>query len=323
MRIAILGMGAVGGYFGARLLQAGGKVVFLRRRGRAAEELPRRLRLSSPLGDWEGGVTVCPVDEFDDAVDVVLVALKAFDLEPALASIAHLVAGGAQVLPMLNGVRHIDVIARRFPTSPSLGGLAHLMVSHDGRGHITHGNSLHHFRFGQISGAADDVLDALAALAQAAHVDAVHTPTVQAQMWSKFQMLAAFSAMCCLTRASVGQMMAADNGKRLMERALEETALTAAAEGHACPASHLDETRQLLTQAASPFNASMLRDLLAARRTEAEHIVGDMVRRARQHGLDTPLLECGWAALQVHEIQMAVTNGSPALQLTVAANAAD
>lgn len=120
-------------------------------------------------------------------------------------------------------------------------------------------------------------------------------------MWAKFQMLAAFSAVCCLTRSAVGDIVATDNGRDLMVRGLSETARVAAAEGHPCSQDHLDETVALLTQPESKFSASMLRDLKANRPTEADHIVGDMVRRGRSHGLDLPVLECAWAALQAYE----------------------
>lgn len=301
MRIAVVGLGAVGGYFGIRLLQAGADVVFLQRPGAGVPVGQQHVQLASPFGDWEG--TVRRVSPSDARADIVVVATKARDLAAALEAAAASARDGARVLPLLNGVRHLETLAGTLGSAPLLGGLAHLMVSHDGSGRITHSNQLHRFRFGQLSGGPDPLLDELAALACSAGVDAAHVPDIGSQMWAKFQMLAAFSALGCLARADVGTLMSTDNGRALTLRALDETRRIVAAEGWPVSEAHLAETRELLTAAGSPFHPSMLRDVIAGRATEADHVVGDMVRRGRRHGLDCPVLESAWTALQCHELR--------------------
>jgi 2-dehydropantoate 2-reductase len=299
VRIAILGMGAVGGYFGGRLVEAGLDVVFL---VRDASQVPERseLELKSPLGDWRGRVELASVSDQRVRPDVIVIATKAFDFQAARAAVAPLTDSGTRIVPLLNGVRHLDELGMYLPRAVPAGGLAHLMVSRE-HSRIVHANRLHRFRFGPLAGGSDEVLAELGRLARHANMDAAASADIRGEMWAKFQMLAAFSALCCLTRATAGGIVATDNGSMLMARALAETARVAAAEGYPCGEAHLTETERLLTEPGSPFSASMLRDIEARRPTEADHILGDMVRRGRRHGLDLPILECAWAALQVYE----------------------
>ncbi len=300
MRVAVIGMGAVGGYFGGRLVEAGGDVVFLLRRGHGA--LPTGgadLSIESSFGNWKGRVKAAAIDDKTVRPDVIVIASKAFDFAAALGGLI-IQANSARVVPLLNGIRHLDEASRLLPGVIPAGGLAHLMVRRDGA-RIIHSNQVHRFRFGPIAGGHDDVLAELAQVAGGARMDAAYSPDIVNEMWAKFQMLAAFSAVCCLTRSAVGAIVATDNGRDLMVRSLSETAFVAAAEGHACSQAHLDETVALLTQPGSEFSASMLRDLEAHRPTEADHIIGDMVRRGRRHGYDLPILECAWTALQSYE----------------------
>jgi 2-dehydropantoate 2-reductase len=310
MRVAVLGMGAVGGYFGGRLAEAGGDVVFLVRRDRhAVPACGVDLSIASPFGDWRGRVAVAAADDETVRADIVVVATKAFDLAAALTAPALAAIRGARVVPLLNGIRHLDALPRLLPGTVPAGGLAHLMVSRDGS-RITHSNRLHRFRFGPVAGGRDEVLAGLEGAMAGARIDAACSPDIVEEMWANFQMLAAFSAVCCLLRAPVGGIVATDNGRDVMLRALAETASVAAAEGHPCTAAHREETAALLTQPGSGFSASMLRDLEGNRPTEADHVVGDMVRRGSRHGLDLPVLECAWAALQSYESKRIA--GSPA-----------
>ena len=299
MRVAIVGMGAVGGYFGGRLVEAGLDVVFLLRDSRH-DSSTAELDIESPFGNWHGRVRVASVSDRQIHPDVLVVATKAFGFSAALDAVADLASGGARLIPLLNGVRHLDEAARLLPGAVPAGGLAHLMVSRQGS-RVIHSNNLHRFRFGLLAGGADDVLTELGRLASRANMDAAVGADIFGEMWAKFQMLAALSALCCLTRTAVGGIVATDNGRTLMERALAETARVATAEGHPCSATHLAESTRLLTEPGSHFSASMLRDMEANRPTEADHILGDIVRRGRRHGLDLPILECAWAVLQVYE----------------------
>ncbi len=114
-------------------------------------------------------------------------------------------------------------------------------------------------------------------------------------------MLAPLAAATCLMRASVGRIVAADGGERLMLDLVDECARIAEAEGHRPDESRLDGTRRMLTKAGSDFTASMLRDMAQGGPTEADHIIGDLIRRGDAHGIDTPMLAVAWTNLQVYE----------------------
>jgi 2-dehydropantoate 2-reductase len=120
-------------------------------------------------------------------------------------------------------------------------------------------------------------------------------------MWEKFILIGAMAGMNCLMRGTVGDIVATEEGERLMVEAIDEVASIAAASGFQPRPQSRDRVQTMLTEAGSPNSASMRQDLEAGRRTEAEAIIGDLLRRARRFGLATPLLRAAWCHLQVHE----------------------
>jgi 2-dehydropantoate 2-reductase len=301
-RIAVLGAGGVGGYFGARLAQAGAPVAFVARSKRADQLRERGIRVQSPRGDWQGKVEVrSPSSEAGDC-DVVVVACKAYDLEAAIGACRAAAAPGARILPLLNGIRHLRELEAAFPDAVVWGGLAHLMVWTAPDGAIRHGGNFHTFRFGRLDGGADPLADELAACLATASIDAAASATICRDMWAKFQMLAALAGTTCLLRAPVGVIVETQCGASLMTEALRETAAIAAAEGFPVGEDHFRKAQALLTEPGSRFASSMLRDIQGGRPTEAAHIVGDMFRRAATHGIDAPILRLAWAHLEAYEI---------------------
>ncbi len=302
MRVVILGAGGVGGYLGARLIAAGADVTFLVRAARAAQLISAGIDVRSPLGDFTSPVkAITSADQFEGAPDVVLLCCKEPALAAALEDVTPLIGPETRLLPFLNGVRHLDVLAARFPAAPLLGGIAHGAVDLRPDGVIQHLSPFMTVIIGPVGSETDPIGSRLVELLKAAGVDASASRDIRQDMWNKFVFLAAFAGITCLMRASIGTILTTDHGRERILLLLDETGSVAQAEGFAPPATLMDEHRALLTKGGSPLTSSMLRDIEAGRRTEGAHILGDMLARARRHGIATPLLATASAHVEAYE----------------------
>lgn len=299
MRLLVLGAGGIGGYFGGRLAAAGVDVTFLVRLGRAAALARDGLVVLSPLGDMR--LPVRFVTEVDRAFDAVLLACKAYDLPDAMASVAPAVGPGTIVLPLLNGLRHLDVLDARYGRDRVLGGLCHIGVTLTGAGEVQHLNRLQRFALGPRAPGQKAPCAALHATLTAGGFGPVLSPAVMQDMWEKFVLLAAYAGITCLMRAPIGAIAATEDGAALASELLDECAAVATAAGHPPRTGFLDETRAMLTQAGSTGAASMLRDIGRVSRTEGEHVLGDMLARSRGAGLRATLLRVARAHVQAYE----------------------
>ncbi|TDG33717.1 2-dehydropantoate 2-reductase [Paracraurococcus ruber] len=300
MRLLILGAGAIGGSFGAWLAEAGVDVTFLVRPARAATLARDGLVLRSPLGNLIRKVAV--TFEARPGFDAVMLTCKAYDLSSAIETINPAIRPGTVLLPLLNGLRHLDVLDMRFGRDAVLGGLCHIGATLTPDGTVLHLNRLRHLALGARTSAQLPTARALhETLARGGFAPVLQDDILQA-MWDKFVLLAAYAGMTCLMRASVGAIVATPEGAALMREALAECAGVAGAAGHPPAAAFLAETEAMLTEPGSPGTASMLRDLHAGARTEHEHILGDMLARENAAGVPTPLLRVALAHLQANEL---------------------
>jgi 2-dehydropantoate 2-reductase len=306
MRILVLGAGGTGGYFGGRLAQSGADVTFLVRPARAEQLRRDGLRIRSPLGDARLAVAQATTDTLAAQVerapfDLVLLSCKAYDLDSAIDGIAPATGPGTAILPILNGLRHYADLDDRFGAERVIGGLCFISAAKGADGEILHLGHPASITFGERGGDAGSARTrAFAALCAQAGVDHLCSPRIARELWSKYSFLAALAAGTCLMRASVGRIVAGDGGSAFMDGLHRECLAVAAAEGEPVCDAAAEKARATLTQAGSPLTASMLRDLQAGQAIEGEHIVGDMVRRARAAGLDVPLLATAWVHLQAY-----------------------
>ncbi|HET6185044.1 MAG TPA: 2-dehydropantoate 2-reductase [Acetobacteraceae bacterium] len=303
MRILILGAGGIGGYFGGRLGEAGADVTFLVRAGRAAQLARDGLVVKSPAGDLAHPVRFVGADALadDGRFDAVLLTCKAYDLEAAIATIAPAMANGASVVPMLNGMRHLDRLDLAFGRERVLGGMCQIAATLTPTGEVHHLNNFHLLALGARMPGQETLARRFAEAAAGAKFTCNVSEDIVQDMWEKFVMLATMAAMTCLMRANVGEIVQADDGAALTRETLAECDLVARAAGHPSRPAFLARAEGLLTERGSNFAASMLRDVERGGMTEAEHIVGDMLARARAAGLPAPMLRVAWCHLQAHE----------------------
>ncbi len=290
LRILVVGAGATGGYFGGRLAAAGRDVTFLVRPARAARLARDGLAIRSPRGDARiaapAHVTAATLT---DPFDLVLLSCKAYDLDAAMADFAPAVAERTAILPLLNGMRHLDALDARFGAARVLGGTCAISAALDGDGTIVHLNDLHSLSFGERDGRPSARIAAIAAALRGAVFDARASEAILRDMWEKWVFLAALAGITCLLRAAVGDIVAAGGGG-LALALLEECRETAAAAGFAPREAFMAHAAAMLSAAGSGFTASMLRDIERGGRIEADHIIADLIRRRDALGLPAPAL---------------------------------
>lgn len=302
MRILILGAGGIGGYFGGRLAASGADVSFLVRPRRAGQLAGHGLVVKSPFGDLATPVRTVTAETVGAGYDAIILGCKAYDLEDAIAAIRPAAAGGALILPQLNGMAHLERLDAEFGRDRVLGGVAAIAVTLDADGTVRHLNKLHSFVTGARSTAAEARCAALGEVLGRGGFEFRLSADIEQDMWEKWVFLCSMAAMCCLMRGNVGQIVrATPDGAALMAEMLEDCAATAAAAGHR-PAEAV-HARNLKTFAdpAGQWEASMLRDLRGGARVEADHVVGDMLARARAAGREATLLRAAYAHLKLYE----------------------
>lgn len=289
MRMLVLGAGALGGYFGGRALERGLDVTFLVRPARAAALARDGLRVRSALGDIDRPVST--TQTAGPGFDVVLLSCKAYDLDSAIEAIRPAVQHGACVLPILNGMAHMDRLNQAFGPAQVWGGLAKCAATLTADGVVQHLGDWHWLTFGEQDGRVDGRAGALAtALGEAPGLVAQAVPDIERRMWEKLVHLGTVAAATVLMRASVGEIVRA-GGTDFLMTLLDRNAAIGAARGHAMTDAFMASYRTMFADPASTYTASLLRDLEAGGRTEADHILGYLAAAARQAGIPAELHE--------------------------------
>jgi 2-dehydropantoate 2-reductase len=304
MKVLVLGAGAVGGYFGGRLAQSGADVTFLVRPARAQKLAQAGLAIKSPLGDANFAVRTVLQEAVRPDYDLVILSCKAYDLEDAIAALGGAMGPDTLVLPLLNGMAQLARLEQAYGKARVLGGTCYIASTLDADGSILHLGKFQGITCGARPGNHAHAAALLQALAQAyarVPLECKLSADIEQDMWEKYVLLASLAAMTCLMRASVGEILEAADGEALMRETLSACVATAAAAGHAPRAESLQRTEGMLFARGSAFTASMLRDMESGGRVEADHIVGDMLRRARKAGVDARLLATAYCHLQAYE----------------------
>jgi 2-dehydropantoate 2-reductase len=301
LKILVLGAGAIGGYFGGRLVQAGGDVTFLVRDKRHAQLKAHGLVVRSPHGDFTVPVRAQLRDQIAGPADLVLLACKAYDLDTAMQAIAPAVGETTTVVPLLNGLAHIERLQQAFGAARIAGGSCGIPATLTQAGEVVQLGTFHKIVFGPLAGTsphAGEQLEALRALFAKTPIDVDLSDQMMLALWEKFIGLATLAAMTCLMRGAVGDILAADDGAALMAEAYAACEGAARAAGFAPREAAMSGFKTMFADPDSTLTASMLRDLESGGKTEGAHIVGDMLARARSAGIDPGPLRAAWCHLQ-------------------------
>jgi len=304
MRILVVGAGAIGGYFGGRLLQAGADVTFLVRPKRAAELAEAGLVIKSPNGDVTlKNPPAVQADKLAEKFDVVLLSCKAFDLDDAIRSFAPAVGPQTSIIPLLNGMLHLDVLDRKFGRERVLGGLCAIAVTLNDKREVAHLNPMQSLTFGERDGKPSDRVRAIAEVFASGNIGAATSDEIVQAMWEKWVFLASLAACTCLMRASVGSILAVAGGKDFILGMLDECSAVAGAEGHPPSGPFFERIKGMLTAEGSQMTASMFRDIKAGGPVEADHVIGDLIARGDAAKVPVPKLRTAYTHLKAYEQQ--------------------
>jgi len=301
MRILVVGAGALGGYFGGRLKEAGRDVTFLVRPRRAEQLAKSGLTVRSPKGDISISAPPTVVaEQLSAPFDLILLSCKAYDLQGAMDSFAPAVGANTAILPLLNGMKHLDLLGARFGGNAVLGGQCIISATLDGEGRVLHLNDSHFVSFGEQNGAKSPRAVAIAEAFSGAKFDSQLSTAILHEMWEKWAFIAAAAGICCLMRGTFGDIAAA-GASQLGSDMFTECCAIAAKNAFKPGETAVKRSVGMLTAAGSPIAASILRDIERGAPIEADHIIGDLLARGSARPVDYPLLQIAYAHLRTYE----------------------
>lgn len=301
MRMLVVGAGSTGGYIGGRLAGDARDVTFLVRPRRAEQLRESGLRIVSPLGDAAIDPQLAVADSLDSHFDVVLLTVKGFQLESALDDLGPAVGPETMILPVLNGMRHMEVLAQRFSPRNMIGCALKIATILDEDGSIVHLSPLQDLSYGELDGSTSSRIRKLDHFMRAGGLQPRLSGEIRREMWEKWIFLSSLGAVTCLMRGPIGEIEASPGGVDFVRAVLDEATATVRAVGAEPSAVFLASVADQLTSKESPLTSSMYRDLQNGRPVEVETIIGDMVRYAMEAGIDVPMLAAAYAHLTVYQ----------------------
>lgn len=306
MRVLVVGAGAIGGYFGGRLLAARRDVTFLVRPKRASELASAGLVIKSPSPAGDVTLKNPPTvlaDKLSEKFDVVLLSCKAFDLQDAIKSFAPAVGPKTAIIPLLNGMLHLDVLDQKFGAERVLGGLCAIAVTLNEAREVVQLGPMQSLTFGERDGKMSDRVGAISEVLASGNFGAVASDHIIQDMWEKWVFLASLAASTSLMRTAVGNILASPGGEDFLLGMVDECSAVAKAAGHAPTGPFFQRITGMLTTAGSQLTASMFRDIKVGAPVEADHVIGDLVARADAAKIPVPKLRIAYTHLKAYEKQ--------------------
>jgi 2-dehydropantoate 2-reductase len=300
MKTLIVGAGATGGYFGTRLARAGRDVTFLVH-PRRADQLRRGLRVYGPGYDETVPVRTVTAQQLDDTYDLVLLMVKAWSLESALRDMAPAVGRGTTILPLLNGMTHLETLNERFGRDSVLGGVVRVVctVAHDGA--VFQMKPHASLTFGTQDKKSTERISRIGDEMAAPGFGISIADDILASMWHKWSFIVAGGTITCLMRGTIGNVIAAPGGQEFVLDVIDETERVAAAAGYPVSAEAHAASLEMFTEEGSVFTSSLYRDVLAGSPHEGEHLLGQFVAAAEKFGGEVPLTRLALTQLRVHD----------------------
>ena len=303
MPFLVLGAGALGGFFGGKLLKGGADVTFLVR-PRRAEQLQRDgLVVRTQDGEIHAPVRAILEGQIEVPYDVILLSCKHYDLDSAIRAITPAVGENSAVLPLLNGIRHIDVLKQRFGEERVLGGLTAINAALLPDGVIQQSQlRVNITAIGELNGQPSSRCDAIHKALAAGGITADISDNIVAAMWTKFFGFACIATIASMTRSRAGTIASTNVGPAFVAAVIEECTRLVTAEGFPPPPDTPGVIRSIFSQRDSSYGLSLLIDMEAGRPTEGQHTIGDLLDRANSRGVSAPLLTAALCNLQAYEL---------------------
>ena len=278
MKILVVGAGAVGGYFGARLAEKGEDVTFLVRERRLQELKTSGLEINSLHGDIHLTPRLIEAGA-DETFDVIILSTKAYHLEQVLHDIAPFVSEHTYILPLLNGMAHLKQLVDRFGEQRVLGGLCFIESTLDGKGHIVQTSPSHHLLFGPLPGTRTDRLEELKQHLTGTAAPINYSDTITRDMWNKYLFITTFSGVTSLFRSSIGPIRSQEEGTAMIHRLATEAKAAMERQGAVFSDGIEQIQQQQIAQMADTMKSSLLRDMEKGSEVESAHLFGTLLSK--------------------------------------------
>lgn len=305
MHVVIFGAGAVGGYFGARLQQHGVRTTFYVRQKRAEQLKERGLRVTSPHGDLHLQPVLATIPEDIVLPNLVVVGLKQYHLEAAMPDLRKLVEGGATILPLLNGIGHMQKLTDAFGERHVLGGVCYLETTLNEHGDVIHTSDSDQIVFGATTASNEEFAREVEDTLKLGQFRLRRSADIRLDMWQKYVMLASLSGITSATQQPIGVALNDPVTRDFLHRMMTEITTIAQAEGVAIPVNTPDKLLERWADVNPQLTSSMHRDLQKGSPLELDHLHGVLLQYARKHHIDAPCLSAVYATVHPY------LNGTP------------
>jgi len=277
-------------------------VTFLVRPKRAEQILAQGLRILSPMhGDFTARPKTITAAQIASPYDVIFLSVKSYDLDAAIHDFAPAAGPRTVIIPVLNGMHHMDVLTERFGKDAVLGGVCYVATEMDSEGRIIQLAGFQSLDYGELDGKTTSRIEAVHQVFQGAGFDTAISEDILQGMWQKWVYLASIGAITCLLRGNIGEIVAVSGGADLSVSALRECAAISSSCGYPLSEEFLAKERSHLTAPASSLTSSMYRDLKQQAPVEVDSILGDLIERGRKRGISAPIVQAAFVSLTIYQ----------------------
>lgn len=301
MKILIVGAGAIGGYFGGRLLEKGEDVTFLVREGRQAQLKETGLKINSVNGDSKLIPKTITAKNIHKPFDLVILSTKSYQLSAAIEDMHPFVGKETMVLPLLNGISHMEKLEKVFGKQAVIGGLCYIESTLDEEGTIVQASPMNQLVYGEQTGEKTQRILQLQKAFEGAKADFILSDHIEQEMWEKYLFITVMSGITTAMESPIGPIRELETGQRTIAAFIEELASIMLEIGAPVKASIVQEQLDKINLMAAGMKSSMQRDVEKSLPIEAEHLQGYLLKKASEHQLPVPILEMIYTKFMLYE----------------------
>ncbi|MDG1982301.1 MAG: 2-dehydropantoate 2-reductase [Alphaproteobacteria bacterium] len=300
MKILVLGVGGIGGFFGGYLHEIGADVTFLVRPKRRALLQANGLRIISPLGNLNLDPKLVLSDELKPVYDIILISCKTYDLDQAMIDLRP-TKGRGLIIPFLNGVTHMKKLDEEFGQDNVMGGVAHISSTVNKDGTIEHFSEFKKLTFGNRDLSKNNALKEFAEVCAKTQFDMTLSDDINLDLWKKWVFISTVAGATTLFSCSLGEIVKSDFGKQIIIDLFNECRSIAKLYKYDYEDSEADIILKTITTPGSPIKASMQRDVEKKSFTEHEQIFGDLINKGQKYSFDCPILMSCYVRMNVYQ----------------------
>jgi 2-dehydropantoate 2-reductase len=301
MKILIVGAGGIGGYFGARLMETGQDVTFLVRERRKKQLEETGLNVDSVNGDVHLVPKLVTAENPDGQYDLIVLTVKSYQLAGAIRDIQPFVGDGSMILPLLNGIAHIDELVKAFGEEQVLGGLCFIETTLDDKGTVVQTSPMHQLVYGERSGEETERILKVKEALSGTKADFALSRNIIQDMWHKYLFITAMSGITASMESPIGPVRELESGKRTIAALLEELVAVMKAVSAPVKDTIAEDQYAKIMSLAPGMKSSMQRDVEKGQPIEVDHLQGYLLQEAHNKKVAVPVLETIYTKLKLYE----------------------